>query len=38
LLVDPPDAVIMDEATPTLDEVSEARMMDFLRTELAAVT
>jgi putative ATP-binding cassette transporter len=38
LLIDPPDVVIMDEATSALDEVSESRMMDFLRNELAAVT
>jgi putative ATP-binding cassette transporter len=38
LLIDPPDIVIMDEATSALDEVSEGRMMDFLRTDLAAVT
>jgi putative ATP-binding cassette transporter len=28
----------MDEATSALDEVSEAKMMSFLRTDLAAVT
>jgi putative ATP-binding cassette transporter len=38
LLIDPPDIVIMDEATSALDEVSEAKMMGFLRSELAAVT
>jgi putative ATP-binding cassette transporter len=38
LLIDPPDVAIMDEATSPLDEASEARMMDFLRNELAAVT
>jgi putative ATP-binding cassette transporter len=38
LLIDPPDIVIMDEATSALDEVSEGKMMDFLRTDLAAVT
>jgi putative ATP-binding cassette transporter len=38
LLIDPPDIVIMDEATSALDEVSEAKMMGFLRTDLGAVT
>jgi putative ATP-binding cassette transporter len=38
LLIDPPAVVIMDEATSALDEVSEAKMMDLLRTDLAAVT
>jgi putative ATP-binding cassette transporter len=38
LLIDPPDVVIMDEATSALDEVSEASMMELLRTDLAAVT
>ena len=38
LLIDPPDILIMDEATSALDEVSEAKMMGFLRTDLAAVT
>ena len=38
LLIDPPDIAIMDEATSALDEVSEARMMGFLRADLAAVT
>jgi putative ATP-binding cassette transporter len=35
LLVNPPDIVIMDEATSALDEESQARMMEFLRTDLA---
>jgi putative ATP-binding cassette transporter len=34
LLVNPPDIVIMDEATSALDEESQARMMEFLRTDL----
>jgi putative ATP-binding cassette transporter len=38
LLIDPPDILIMDEATSALDEVSEARMMELLRTDLAPVT
>jgi putative ATP-binding cassette transporter len=38
LLIDTPDIVIMDEATSALDEVSEAKMMGFLRTDLAPVT
>lgn len=38
LLIDPPDIVIMDEATSALDEVSEAKMMDLLRSDLATVT
>jgi vitamin B12/bleomycin/antimicrobial peptide transport system ATP-binding/permease protein len=38
LLVDPPDIVIMDEATSALDEDSQARMMEFLRTDLASAT
>jgi putative ATP-binding cassette transporter len=38
LLIDPPDIVIMDEATSALDEVSEAKMMELLRTDLAPVT
>jgi putative ATP-binding cassette transporter len=38
LLIDPPDVVIMDEATSALDEVSEASMMELLRTDLASVT
>jgi putative ATP-binding cassette transporter len=38
LLIDPPDIVIMDEATSALDEVSEARMLELLRTDLAPVT
>jgi len=28
----------MDEATSALDEVSEARMMELLRTDLASIT
>ena len=38
LLVNPPDIVIMDEATAALDEVSQLRMMSFLRTDRAAAT
>ena len=38
LLVNPPDIVIMDESTSALDEVSQARMMEFLRTDLAHAT
>jgi putative ATP-binding cassette transporter len=38
LLVNPPDIIIMDEATSALDEMSQARMMGFLRHELAAAT
>jgi putative ATP-binding cassette transporter len=38
LLIDPPDIVIMDEATSALDELSQERMMQLLREELAAVT
>jgi vitamin B12/bleomycin/antimicrobial peptide transport system ATP-binding/permease protein len=38
LLIDPPDILIMDEATSALDEVSEAKMMELLRTDLARVT
>src|SRR3954451_18267123 len=38
LLVSPPDIIIMDEATSALDEESQARMLEFLRTDLAAAT
>ena len=38
LLVNPPDIVIMDEATSALDEESQARMMEFLRADLAHAT
>jgi vitamin B12/bleomycin/antimicrobial peptide transport system ATP-binding/permease protein len=38
LLVNPPDIVIMDEATSALDEESQARMMEFLRTDLSDAT
>jgi putative ATP-binding cassette transporter len=38
LLVNPPDIVIMDEATSALDEETQARMMEFLRTDLAEAT
>jgi len=38
LLVDPPDIVIMDEATSALDELSQERMMQFMRNELAMCT
>ena len=35
LLLNPPDIAIMDEATSALDEEGQARMMDFLLTDLA---
>ena len=35
LLLNPPDIVIMDEATSALDEVSQSRMLEFQRTDLA---
>ena len=35
LLVNPPDIIIMDESTAALDEESQARMLEFLRTDLA---
>lgn len=38
LLVDPPDVVIMDEATSALDELSEASMLELLRTDLSTTT
>ena len=38
LLLHPPDIIIMDEATSALDEASQARMMGFLRTQLADAT
>ena len=38
LLLNPPDIAIMDEATSALDEEGQARMMAFLRTDLAAST
>ncbi len=38
LLIDPPDMVIMDQATSAMDEAGEASMMELLRNELAAVT
>jgi putative ATP-binding cassette transporter len=38
LLINPPDIVIMDGSTSALDEAGEAGMMEFLRTDLAAVT
>jgi putative ATP-binding cassette transporter len=38
LLVDPPDIAIMDEATSALDDISQSRMMEFLRTDLAKTT
>jgi putative ATP-binding cassette transporter len=38
LLVNPPDIIIMDEATAALDEESQARMLEFLRTDLADAT
>src|SRR3954462_12005365 len=34
LLLNPPDIVIMDEATAALDEVSQARMLEFIRSDL----
>ena len=34
----PPDILILDEATSALDEMSQARMMGFLREDLAAAT
>ncbi len=38
LLLSRPDIIIMDEATSALDEESQMRMMEFLRTDLAAAT
>ena len=38
LLIAPPDIVIMDEATAALDELSQARMLEFLRTDLVNTT
>jgi vitamin B12/bleomycin/antimicrobial peptide transport system ATP-binding/permease protein len=38
LLVNPPDIIIMDEATSALDEESQARMLEFLRADLAHAT
>lgn len=38
ILINPPDIIIMDEATSALGEVSQAKLMGFLRTELAATT
>jgi putative ATP-binding cassette transporter len=38
LLVDPPDIVIIDGVTSALDEAGEAKMMELLRSDLAAVT
>jgi vitamin B12/bleomycin/antimicrobial peptide transport system ATP-binding/permease protein len=38
LLVNPPDVIIMDEATAALDEESQARMLEFLRGDLARAT
>ncbi|WP_375457587.1 ABC transporter ATP-binding protein/permease [uncultured Enterovirga sp.] len=38
LLIHPPDIIIMDEATSALDEMSQAKMMGFLRDELADAT
>ena len=38
LLLDPPDILIMDEATSALDELSQERMMQLLRDELAICT
>ncbi|WP_166652364.1 ABC transporter ATP-binding protein/permease [Enterovirga rhinocerotis] len=38
VLLNPPDIIIMDEATSALGEVSQAKMMAFLHTELAEAT
>ena len=38
LLIQPPDIVIMDEATSALDELSQAKLMDLLRSDLDALT
>ena len=38
ILIHPPDIVIMDEATSALGEVSQTKIMGFLRTELAGTT
>jgi len=38
LLVNPPQIIIMDEATAALDEESQARMLELLRTDLADAT
>jgi putative ATP-binding cassette transporter len=38
LLVGPPDIIIMDESTAALDEESQARMLELLRTDLAEAT
>lgn len=38
LLVNPPDIIIMDESTAALDEESQARMLEFLRTDLVDST
>jgi putative ATP-binding cassette transporter len=38
LLIHPPDIIIMDEATSALGEVSQAKMMGFLRTHLVETT
>jgi putative ATP-binding cassette transporter len=38
LLVSPPDIIIMDESTAALDEESQARMLELLRTDLVDAT
>ena len=38
LLISPPDIAIMDEATAALDELSQERMLEFLRTDLVSTT
>ena len=38
LLIHPPDIIIMDEATSALDEMSQAKLMGFLRSDLADAT
>jgi putative ATP-binding cassette transporter len=38
LLINPPDIVIMDESTSALDEMSQTRMMEFFREDLAHTT
>ena len=38
ILINPPDIIIMDEATSALGEVSQAKVMGFLRSELAGTT
>ena len=38
LLINPPDVIIMDEATAALDEESQGRMLEFFRGDLARAT